>query len=60
MDCNSMDSLEEKMSGTLSLFKFFDILHLQLPSITLLISSFILVLLMAGIQTLWGQSGLEA
>lgn len=54
-----MDSLEEKMSGTLSLCKFFDVLHLQLPSITLLISSFILVLLMAGIQTLWGQSGLE-
>lgn len=48
MDCNSMDSLEEKMSGrsgTLSLCKFFGVLYLELPNVTLLISSFILVLL---------------
>lgn len=48
MDCNSMDSLEEKMSGRsgmLSLCKFFGVLYLEFPNITLLISSFILVLL---------------
>lgn len=47
MDCYSMDSLEEKMSGssgTLSLCKFVHVLHLELPNITVLISSFILVL----------------
>lgn len=48
MGCNNMDSLEEKMngrSGTLTLCKFFDVLHLQLPNLSLLISSFLLVLL---------------